>query len=134
MGRDRVTPILDLLAIGSIDGELARLCQVCVGVSGMTGASITLMTERTSVCVGTTNEISALLEDLQFTLGEGPGVDAYAEEQPVLEPDLAHPRTARWPAFAPPAVHAGARAVFSFPLSLDSVHLGALNLYRDTPG
>jgi hypothetical protein len=134
MASDRVTPILDLLAAGSVDGELAHLCQVCAGVSRMSGASVTLMTERASVSVGTTNEISALLEDLQFTLGEGPGLDAYAEARPVLEPDLAHPDTARWPAFAPPAVHAGARAVFSFPLSLDSVHLGALNLYRDTPG
>jgi len=28
----------------------------------------------------------------------------------------------------------GAEAVFSFPVSLDSIHLGALNLYRDRAG
>ena len=40
----------------------------------------------------------------------------------------------RWPAFTPPAVQAGARAVFGFPLRAGTVHLGALNLYRDSPG
>jgi hypothetical protein len=75
-----------------------------------------------------------VLEDLQFTLGEGPGVDAYRQNRPVVEPDLEDPLTPRWPAFTPHALTAGVRAVFSFPLSLDTVHLGSLNLYRDGSG
>ena len=42
--------------------------------------------------------------------------------------------TARWLAFAPPAVDAGVRAVFAFPLQVGTVRLGALDLYRDQPG
>ena len=42
--------------------------------------------------------------------------------------------TTRWLAFTPPAVAAGARAVFGFPLQLGGIRLGALNLYRDRPG
>jgi hypothetical protein len=52
----------------------------------------------------------------------------------VLEPDLANPVSSRWPAFSPPAIEAGARAVFGFPLQLGAARLGALNLCRDRPG
>ena len=52
----------------------------------------------------------------------------------MLEPDLAHPGTPRWLAFSPPAVEAGVRAVFGFPLQVGAVRLGALNLYRDWSG
>jgi hypothetical protein len=84
--------------------------------------------------VCTTNEVSCLIERLQYTLGEGPCVDAYRQDRPVLEPDLAHPSTPRWLAFSPPAVEAGVRAVFGFPLQVGAVRLGALNLYRDWSG
>ena len=85
-----------------------------------------------SVC--STDEVSALIEDLQYTLGEGPCIDAYHQDRPVLEPDLASPATPRWLAFTEPAVKAGARAIFGFPLQVGAVRLGALNLYRDLPG
>jgi hypothetical protein len=88
--------------------------------------------QQGSVC--SSNEVSTVIEELQYTLGEGPCVDAYQQARPVLEPDLAEPDTPRWLAFAPPAVEAGARAVFGFPLRVGSVRLGALNLYRDRPG
>jgi hypothetical protein len=78
--------------------------------------------------------VSTLIEDLQFTLGEGPCVDAHTHGRPVLEPDLADPSTPRWLAFSPPALAAGARAVFGFPLQVGAVRLGALNLYRDRRG
>src|SRR2546430_12012446 len=39
-----------------------------------------------------------------------------------------------WLAFPPPALQAGVRAVFGFPLRVGTVRLGALNLYRDRPG
>ena len=46
---------------------------------------------RGSVC--TTNEVSAFIERLQFALGEGPCIDAFQQDQPVLEPDLTAPST-----------------------------------------
>jgi hypothetical protein len=117
------------------DGGAARLCDVCAEVVVMTGAGIMLMsgdTPRGSVC--SSNEVSALIEELQFTLGEGPCVDAYDQDQPVLEPNLAEPATPRWSAFGPTAVAAGARAVFGFPMHVGVIRLGALNVYRDRPG
>ena len=79
-------------------------------------------------------QVSNLIEELQYTLGEGPCVDAYRRDEVVLEPDLADPAIPRWLAFTPPAVDAGARAVFGLPLRVGAVRLGALNLYRDRPG
>jgi GAF domain-containing protein len=37
-------------------------------------------------------------------------------------------------AFTPSAVDAGARAVFGFPILVEDIRLGTLNLYRDRPG
>ncbi|MBA3982860.1 MAG: GAF domain-containing protein [Acidimicrobiia bacterium] len=101
----------------------------------MSGAGIMLMSgdlPKGSVC--TTNGVSEIIEQLQYTLGEGPCVDAVRQHRAVLEPDLARPATPRWVAFTPPAVRAGARAIFGFPLDVGAVRLGALNLYRDRPG
>ncbi len=115
--------------------ETPRLCRVCAEVTGMTGAGIMLMwgdVPGGSVC--TTDDVSALIEQLQYDLGEGPCVDAHQLERPVLEPDLADPTDPRWLAFAGPALEAGVRAVFGFPLRVGAVRLGALNLYRDRPG
>jgi hypothetical protein len=85
-----------------------------------------------SLC--TTNPVSNLIEDLQYTLGEGPCVDAHRHGTAVLEPDLAKPDKPRWQAFSSPALEAGARAVFGFPIRVGAAHLGALDLYRDRPG
>ena len=115
--------------------EPKRLCDVCAEVVGVTGAGIMLMAggvPRGSVC--TTNEVSLLVEELQYALGEGPCVDAYNLNEPVLEPDLAAPSVPRWLAFTQPAVEAGVRAIFGFPLQVGAVRLGALNLYCDSPG
>ncbi len=117
----------------SLDSK--RLCVVCAEVTGVDGAGIMLMSgdvARGSVC--TTDAVSALIEELQYSLGEGPCVDAHRLDVPVLEPDLAKPRTARWLAFSGPALEAGVRAVFGFPLRVGAVRLGALNLYGRAPG
>lgn len=101
----------------------------------MSGAGIMLMSDDVphgSLC--TTNAVSTSVEQLQYDLMEGPCVDAYRLDRPVLEPDLARPATPRWLAFTGPALAAGVRAIFGFPLQVGSVRLGALDLYRDRPG
>ncbi len=134
-GARRLRILTDLAEASDPEATASRLCDVCMNVTFMTGAGIMLMSGELplgSAC--TTGEVSALIEDLQYTLGEGPCVDAYRLDRPVLEPDLADPKVERWPAFAGPAVTAGVRAVFGFPVSVGAVRLGALNLYSDRPG
>jgi len=87
---------------------------------------------RGSLC--TSNSVSLLIEELQFTLGEGPCIDAYALDHFVREPDLANPSLVRWFAFSPHALELGVSAIFGFPVRVGAARLGALNLYRDHPG
>ena len=76
--------------VGAAPGEEGeRLCDVCAEVTRMSGAGIMLMSEegpRGSLC--TSNEVSGLIERLQYDLGEGPCVDAYETDRPVLETNL----------------------------------------------
>ncbi len=80
------------------------------------------------------DDVAELIERLQFDLGEGPCIDAYQQDRPVMEPDLVTPMVPRWLAFSGAAIDAGVRAVFGFPLRVGAVRLGALNLYRTVPG
>ena len=136
MAPDRLLRILARL--GQTDGaapSFTSLCRVATDLSGTIGAAIMLMagdTPRGLLCA--TDEVSARIEELQFTLGEGPGLDAHNQHTPVGEPDLLEPATPRWIGFTPAAVGLGVRAIFAFPLVVGSVHLGALNLYRGFPG
>lgn len=133
-GERRLDLLARILEPGA-DLETQRLCGVCAEVTGATGAGIMLMSgdiPRGSVC--TTDSVSALIEQLQYDLGEGPCVDAYQQDRPVLEPNLADPASPRWPAFTGPVVDAGVRAIFGFPLQVGAVRLGALNLYSDAAG
>jgi hypothetical protein len=133
---DRLHRVLAELSAGGADvWSSARLCRGCVKLVGVDGAGIMLMSgdiPRGSLC--TTNAVSHLIEELQYTLGEGPCVDAYQQDRVVAEPDLADPVTRRWVAFSPSALQAGVRAVFGFPLRSGTVRLGALNLYRGWSG
>ncbi len=135
MPGDRLIRILKRLAADDGAGAATRLCAVCAEVTQMSGAGIMLLSgnlPQGSVC--TTNDVSSSIEELQYTLGEGPCIDAHRQHSPVAEPDLADPATIRWAEFARSAVALGARAVFGFPIAVGSTHLGALNLYRDRPG
>ncbi len=135
LGGDRLLRILAELSSGGVtEPGAARLCDVCASVSLMSGAGIMLMVGGVQGSLCSSNAVSALIEELQYTHEEGPCVDAYDQDQPVLEPDLADPATDRWFAFTPAAVKAGARAVFGFPLQVGAHRLGALDLYRDRPG
>ncbi|HEV7759105.1 MAG TPA: GAF and ANTAR domain-containing protein [Acidimicrobiales bacterium] len=134
-GERRLRILRQLVGSGATDLGTKRLCEVCAHVTGVTGAGIMLMSgdaPRGSLC--TTDGVSEVIEDLQYALGEGPCVDAFRQDRPVIEPDLAGLGMPRWPAFTGPAVEAGVRAVFGFPLQVGAVRLGALDLYRDRPG
>ena len=73
----RASIMAKLFENGSTELSMARLCEVCTEVTGTTGAGVMLMSGDLpygSLC--TTNDVSARIEDLQYTLGEGPCVAA----------------------------------------------------------
>lgn len=112
-----------------------RLLRACSAALPVTGAGLALMSDKGPAgTIAATDGPAVVLEDLQFTLGEGPCVDASRTGRPVLQPDLLATAPLRWPAFASGALHAGIRAVFALPLRVGAIRLGVLDLYRDAPG
>lgn len=112
--------------------HVLEACAAAVGAAGcglsMTGAS---GAREPVLAVG---DRCDELEELQFTLGQGPGLDA-AGEGPVLVPDLADPEAVhRWPVFAPAAVRRGVQALFAFPVAAGAARIGVLDVYRARPG
>ena len=96
---------------------------------------VTKAGNRGVVCA--TDDVSARIEELQFSLGEGPCVQAVTSGVPVLIADLLEPNGAavdRWPVFMEGAKSAGVRAVFAFPLRIGAIIVGALDLYSDRRG
>jgi hypothetical protein len=97
--------------------ELERLCVRCVERLPVEAAAVSVMTtkgHRGTVCA--TNELATRLEEIQFTVGEGPGVEAFTGQAPVLIEDIdASAVRERWPAFAEAAAREGFVSIFVFP-------------------
>jgi GAF domain/ANTAR domain len=116
----------------SLPDSLVRLCARTLPVSGV---GLALMTdEGPAGTVAASDGGALLLEELQFTLAEGPCVEASRTGRPVLAPDLGSTSSRSWPQFGAGADAAGLRAVFAFPLQVGGIRLGVLDLYRDTAG
>jgi hypothetical protein len=114
---------------------LKHLCHDCADALPVTGAGLALMNDAGHQgVVAATDGPARVMEELQFTLGEGPCIDASLARRPVLQPDLASTAVARWPGFGPEALKAGIAAIFAFPLHVGAIRIGILDLYRDTPG
>jgi GAF domain len=112
-----------------------RLCQACVTFLGVDGASISLMHDGTTRgTFGSSGELSRRLDELQFTFGEGPCLDAVRDGTPVLVPDLDDPTEQRWPSFRGACVESGINAVFSLPVTVASDCVGALDLFKRQNG
>lgn len=116
--------------------DLAGIGRACAALVGVDGSGLVLMDDNDQVreVVYVSDEIIERIEDLQFTLGEGPCIDAYVIGKPVLEPDLVQTQTTRWVTFAGDAIDAGVAAVFALPLQLGAIRIGSLNLYRARAG
>lgn len=118
-----------------VAGGMRRLCGAAGRALSASGAGLTVMVKDGMRGVtAASDQATERLEELQLTLGEGPCIDAFASQRPVLIPDLNSAAMSRWPAYAP-AVHAqGVRAVFSFPLQVGAARLGMLDVFRTETG
>jgi hypothetical protein len=120
--------------VGAAPVSLAAVCLAAAAWLGVDGASVTAMGgPAVREPLSATDELSARLEELLLTTGEGPGAEDFRFGSPMLIPDLM-PTAGRWPGFAPAAMAAGARALFAFPLQAGAIRAGVLSLYRGQPG
>jgi hypothetical protein len=88
-----------------------------------------------SVPVAGTSHRADRAEDIQFTLGEGPGLHVGARDRELI-PDLKSAEVTRvWPFYSAALLGMTPyQAVFSFPLCLSGPPLGVLKLYRRVTG
>jgi hypothetical protein len=136
---DRVEPehlVRALAARSDPDQDPVRsLCLTCSDVLGVAGAGLMLGSRgRALDYVGVSDHVSEALEQVEFTLGEGPCVAAFRSKEPMFDPDLAADDDTPWTEFRRAALAVGVRAAFGFPLLVDQVCIGALNLYHDQSG
>ncbi|RDI24460.1 ANTAR domain-containing protein [Lentzea flaviverrucosa] len=114
---------------------LARVIRACVDVLPVDGASISVMSgPRERETLYASDDVASKIEDVQFSLGEGPCFEAFATRRPVLVPDLAHASVVEWPMFAAAIAALPIGAIFAFPLQAGAIGIGAVDLYRRRPG
>ena len=81
MAGDRLHRILAALSGGGDAWSSARLCAVCPGIVGVNGAGVMLMSsDIPRGSLNSTDDVSELIEELQYTLGEGPCADACQQD------------------------------------------------------
>jgi diguanylate cyclase (GGDEF)-like protein len=122
-----------LVADSPIQGILDHFVERIVDVLPITSAGVTLISEgEVPHYISASDQNALRYEELQTEVGQGPCLLACQSGEAVLIPDL---RTdERFPLFAPRALSAGLGAVFTFPLRHGDGRLGALDIYRETPG
>jgi hypothetical protein len=101
-----------------------RLCRVFVPLLGVDAAAISLIDEGMSRgTFGSSEKAAKVLDEVQFTCGEGPCLEAARNKTPVFAPDLQDRDEVRWSAFRDAAQRAGIRAVFAIPIRVDNAGL-----------
>jgi GAF domain-containing protein len=120
---------------GNVAERLRRICGAAAKALPATGVGVSVMTESGVRGFAAASDASSQqVEELQYALGEGPCVDAFASRRPVLESELGTSGMARWPMYAAAVHNRGVRAVFAFPLQVGAARVGVLDVFRDQPG
>lgn len=109
------------------------LCAAAIGLDGLTIALLD-HSGLELIWYDPADTTGVSFEDLQYTLGEGPTLDAVRTGEAVLVPDLRAVPEHRWPALLPASRHRLPGAVHAVPLDLGAIRLGALTGHRATPG
>jgi GAF domain-containing protein len=115
-----------------LDAALELAVSETDDVFDVDGAGLMLLSEdgvlRYTVA---SDEPGRMLEALQEQFGEGPCVDAFLEDAPVLAGDMG--ADLRWPSVGPLAAGHGVRAVLGVPVGLREGPVGTLNVYAAAP-
>lgn len=138
--RERVRDAVRACQAGALDVApgLACLVKVAVDELHMSGAVVSLMATsgatpgQSGTIAAASSDQARLVEELEFSLGEGPGNDAFLTSRPVLTPDLER-AFGRWPGYAPAALAGGSCAVFAFPMHVGAARFGVLTLHAPQP-
>jgi GAF domain-containing protein len=96
-------------------------------IPGADGAGLTLLeNDRPDVIVASSKFVKEV-DDIQYSLGQGPCITAAAEGRTVMSGSLHGEK--RWPQFGPRVAQLGVHSVLSLPLMGPGRALGAMNIY-----
>jgi len=110
--------------------RLERLCRAAAQHFSAVGVAIGLMAEDGATgYVSGADDVSARLGELEFTLGEGPSLDALTSCRPVLIADLNSSDGEAWPAYRSAVGALGVRGVFAFALHVGAATVGVFVIY-----
>jgi hypothetical protein len=134
MDQDRLDAVLmEVEQAPTSTAAFERLCTASVELLPVSGMGAMVMSGgQHGGTLFSSDSRAHTMEQLQFSLGEGPCLDSYNEQRPVLVSELSGDRS--WPAFTPAAIDAGLGAIFAFPLQAFEARVGAFDFYRDQPG
>jgi hypothetical protein len=134
MNADQSSRLMLAFARETARSSTGRLCSACVEVLDVTGAGITIMggDQAGPICVSDSKV--AALEDLQYTIGQGPCRDAFSTGISVHAPRLDIDASILWPSFVSLARNSGFGAVFAYPLVTAGAKVGVLTLYQHDEG
>jgi hypothetical protein len=114
-----------------------RICDAAMQHTNADGVALAVLTRsrRVRELIYASDPIAKQLDELQYTIGEGPCFDAYLDDDPQFYPELTNvAQTSRWPTFASEATRLGAQALFAFPVPDGIRPMGVLELYRRNAG
>jgi transcriptional regulator with GAF, ATPase, and Fis domain len=113
---------------------LHLLVERCVALLEVDAVGLLLTDQRGQLQVmASSSEQVRLLELFQLQNDQGPCMDAFATGVQVSHADLST-ASGRWPRFAVAATEAGFVAVDALPMRLRDEVIGALNVFRTSPG
>jgi GAF domain-containing protein len=121
-----------LHSAASIDQVITRVLDTCVAmIDGCAHAGVSMLPARGQVRPQARSPLARALDELQYELDEGPGLQAVRKNCTLHVSDLgADPR---WPRFGPLAADLGAGSMLACRLFTNGRATAAINLYGATP-
>lgn len=111
--------------------SLAHAAKEAIPHAAGAGASLIDVRGR-KTSTGATDTVVLEADRLQYELGQGPCLSAWAEDRTQVIADTA--AEARWPQWTTAAAALGIRSALSTPLSAGGAPIGAMKVYSDQPG
>jgi hypothetical protein len=133
VNRERWYEIAEALSLVSSSADPDEtLCTCCRDLLGIDGVSISLASSLDLASMCTTDGSIAAFEELEFTFGEGPAVDALASGEPSSPHHLPGEMAAEWQTRNTAASEVGFSGVYAFPLNIGAAKLGVLTLFSNS--
>lgn len=123
-----VTELTQLTTTNTGEESLTRIASLAAAaVPGAEGAGLTMLETGQRQIVVVSAPFVQQVDDIQYSLGEGPCITAADEARTVMSGSLGTDQA--WPRFGPRVEALGIHCALSVPLMVGSEVLGALNVY-----